>query len=168
MNETLDTNETPETKNTTDTPETNQIDTSILEIPKMGYGKDFEDKLLTFVKRGTFFSKPTGMESENLNESLLDKDGNLQRWYGVLDREYTRTMADGTDVQVKAIQLTKTQNDRLSALGNSEISIDDLFADKKKAKLVNCKVQKKDSQNKYWTLLTTNQYKERFSKDPLE
>jgi len=170
-NETLDTtktNETPETKDTTETPETDEIDTSVLEIPKMGYTKDFENKKLTFIKRGTFRSKPTSMESENLDEKLLDDNGTIQRWYGVLDKEYTRTMADGTKIQVSAIQLTKPQNDRLTALGNSETPIDKLFADGKKATMVNCKVQKKDSKNKYWTLLTINQYKDRFEKNPLE
>ncbi len=108
------------------------------------------------------------MENQNLNRDLLNDDGTLQRWYGILDREYTRTMSDDTDVQVSAIQLTKTQNDRLTALGNSETSIDKLFAENKKAKLVCCKVTKKDSTNKYWTLLTVNQYKERFGKEPTE
>lgn len=167
-NETLDTNETTETPKTTETPETDQIDTSTLEIPKMGYGKDFEDKLITFIKRGTFRSKPTSMESENIDEKLLDVNGTVQRWYGVLDREYQRIMADGTKIKVSAIQLSKTQNDRLSALGTTEIPIDKLFVEGKKAKLVNCKVQKIDSQNKYWTLLTVNQYRERFNKEPLE
>ncbi len=32
------------TSDTNETPETNEIDTSILDIPKMGYGKDFENK----------------------------------------------------------------------------------------------------------------------------
>ena len=165
-NNTLDTTKTPETKDTPDT--SDQIDTSVLDIPKMGYGKDFEEKLLTFIKRGTFKSKPTDVENQNLNQDLLDNDGNLQRWYGVLDREYTRKMADGTEVKVGAIQLTKTQNDRLTALGNSETTIEKLFADGKKAQLVNCKVQKKNSTTRYWTLLTVNQYKERFDKEPLE
>lgn len=164
-NETIDKNETPETKGT---PETDEIDTSPLEIPKMGYGKDFENKLVTFIKRGTFFSKPTEIENQNLNKDLLNEDGNLQRWYGVLDREYPRTMADGTKVQVNAVQLTKTQNDRLTALGNSEINVDKLFADGKKVKLVVCKVPKKNSTTRYWTLLTINQYKDRFDKEPLE
>lgn len=168
MNETLDTTETEKTSDTPETKETDQIDTSPLEIPKMGYGKDFENKLITFIKRGTFLSKPTEIENQNLNKDLLNSDGNLQRWYGVLDRQYTRTMADGTEVKVNAVQLTKTQNDRLTALGNSETTVDKMFVDGNKAKLVVCKVQKKNSTTRYWTLLTTNQYKERFNKEPEE
>ena len=117
----------------------------------MGYGKDFENKLLPFIKSGTFKSKPTDVEKQNLNEQLLDEDGNLQRWYGILGKEYSRTMADGEIVQVSAVQLTKTQNDRLTALGNSDISVDKLFAEGKKVKLVVCKVPKKNSTMRYWT-----------------
>lgn len=149
-------------------PKQTEIDTSALELPKMGYGKDFENKLLTFISRGTFESKPSDMEMKNPNiEDLLNEAGNLQRWYGVLDKEYSRTMADKTETKVTAIQLTKVQNDRLTQLDTSEKTLDEMFAEGLKAKLVCCKTPSKSGGNVYWNLLTVNQYKERFGKDPI-
>jgi len=156
------TNETNQTKID------NDIDTGVLEIPKYGYGKQFDNKLVRFVGRGTFWSNPTDMEKQNLDQTKLNEEGKLQRWWGKLDRPHTVKKADGEEIQVEAIQLTRTQNDKLTRLGTDQKTIDEMFKDGSGVKLVCCEVQKKSGIGGYWDLLTITQYKERFEKDPLE
>lgn len=144
------------------------IPTDSLEIPKYGYGKQFDNKLVRFVGRGTFWNSPTDMEKQNLDERKLNDEGKLQRWWGRLDRPYTVAKSDGEKIQVEALQLTRTQNDKLTRLGTESKSIDEMFKEGAGVKLVCCKVKKKSGIGGYWDLLTITQYKERFEKDPLE
>ncbi len=137
--------------------------TDNLEIPKCGFNKDFDGKLITIVNRGTFWSKPTPVEQENLNKDLLDEEGNLQRWYAKIDKTYTVKTNDG-ELTVVGLRLTKTQNDKITRLGNDETPVEKLFEEGKKAQLVCCKVKKKSGSGSYWDLLTPTQYKERFNK----
>jgi len=159
MNETTETDQTKLDKD---------IDTTILDIPKYGYGKQFENKILRFVGRGTFWSHPTDIERQNLDKTKLNDEGKLQRWWGKLDKFHTVKKSDGEEIQVEALFLTKTQNDRLTNLGNDNKTIDELFKDGSGAKLVCCKVKKSSGSGTYWSLVSANKYKEMFGKEPLE
>lgn len=159
MNETTETNQTKIDKD---------IDTTILDIPKYGYGKQFENKLLRFVKRGTFYSYPTDIEKQNLDEKNLNDEGKLQRWWGQFDRPHTVKKSDGEEIKVEALFLTKTQNDRLTNLGVNGKTIEEMFKEGSGAKLVCCKVKKSSGSGYYWSLLSVAKYKEMFEKDPIE
>ncbi len=118
-----------ETTKTDQTKIDKDVDTSVLDIPKYGYNKQFENKLLRFVDRGEFWSVPTDMEKQNLDKTKLNEDGKLQRWWGKFDKSYTVKKSDGEEIKVDGLFLTKTQNDRLTNLGNKDQTINDMFKD---------------------------------------